>query len=44
MLRMLHNNNTEAYFYLIVLLNKDSYLIDFNEIEQVFYLCFYVVM
>ena len=44
MLRMLHNNNTEAYFYLIVLLNKDSYLIDFNEIEQVFFLCFYVVM
>ena len=37
MLRMLHNNNTEAYFYLMVLLNKDSYFIDF-------YLCFYVVM
>ena len=44
MLRMLHNNNTEAYFYLMVLLNKDSYFIDFNEIEQVFNLCFYVVM
>ena len=44
MLRMLHNNNSEAYFYQMVLLNKDSYFIDFNEIEQVFYLCFYVVM
>ena len=24
----------------MVLLNKDSHFIDFNEIEQVFYLCF----
>ena len=44
MLCMLHNTDTEAFLYLMVLLNTDSYFIDFNEIEQVFYLCFYVVI